>query len=257
MQNAELAFVSASRALRELPDEEASLTLAVTLSERASQRRRGAGRAAGGDPPPGLGGRRPGGHPPRAGQGTGGARAARRRPSTPGGGCWRSCRPTASPWACWSGSTRRRAGPPSCWRSTGDSSRSARSRRSAPRCSSRSPGSRTAPSTTPSAPWPRSGGSSSSSRTTPRPWRGSTLLCQKQERWPELADVIGRRLALPGGDLDFDLRTRLAVVRETRLLDKYRRPRAVRPGARRPAEAPRARWHSSRPGPSASPRTSR
>ena len=45
-------------------------------------------------------------------------------------------------------------------------------------------------------------------------------LCEKQERWPELADVIGRRLALPGGDLDFDLRTRLAVVRETRLLDK-------------------------------------
>ncbi|HUM11208.1 MAG TPA: tetratricopeptide repeat protein [Myxococcaceae bacterium] len=46
-------------------------------------------------------------------------------------------------------------------------------------------------------------------------------LCEKQERWPELADVIGRRLALPGGDLDLDLRTRLAVVRETRLLDKY------------------------------------
>ena len=36
MQNGDLAFVSASRALRELPDEEASLTLAVTLSERAS-----------------------------------------------------------------------------------------------------------------------------------------------------------------------------------------------------------------------------
>ncbi|HEY1416587.1 MAG TPA: gliding motility protein, partial [Myxococcaceae bacterium] len=46
-------------------------------------------------------------------------------------------------------------------------------------------------------------------------------LCGKQERWPELADVMGRRLALPGGDLDLDLRTRLAVVRETRLLDKY------------------------------------
>src|SRR5262249_55995540 len=37
-------------------------------------------------------------------------------------------------------------------------------------------------------------------------------LCEKQERWPELADVIGRRLALPGGDLELDLRTRLAVV---------------------------------------------
>ena len=36
MQNPDLAFVSASRALRELPDEEASLTLAVTLSDRAS-----------------------------------------------------------------------------------------------------------------------------------------------------------------------------------------------------------------------------
>ncbi len=46
-------------------------------------------------------------------------------------------------------------------------------------------------------------------------------LCEKQERWPELADVITRRLALPGGDLDLDLRFRLAVVRETRLLDKY------------------------------------
>jgi tetratricopeptide (TPR) repeat protein len=35
MQNPELAFVSASRALRELPDEEASLSLAVNLAERA------------------------------------------------------------------------------------------------------------------------------------------------------------------------------------------------------------------------------
>ena len=99
MQNPELAFVSASRALRELPDEEASLTLTVTLSERASQRRRGAGRAAGGDSSPGLGGHRPGRHPPRAGQGAGEARPARPRPSTPGGGCWRSCPPTPRPWA--------------------------------------------------------------------------------------------------------------------------------------------------------------
>ena len=30
-------------------------------------------------------------------------------------------------------------------------------------------------------------------------------LCQKQERWPELADVIGRRLALPRRGLDLDL----------------------------------------------------
>ena len=44
--------------------------------------------------------------------------------------------------------------------------------------------------------------------------------CEKQQRWPELADVVARRLALPGGDLDLDLRFRLAVVRETRLLDK-------------------------------------
>ena len=44
--------------------------------------------------------------------------------------------------------------------------------------------------------------------------------CEKQERWPELADVLTRRLALPGGDLDLDLRFRLALVRETRLLDK-------------------------------------
>src|SRR4029453_17139409 len=36
MQNPDLAFVSASRALRELPDEEASLTLTVTLSDRAA-----------------------------------------------------------------------------------------------------------------------------------------------------------------------------------------------------------------------------
>ena len=35
MQNPELAFVSASRALRELPDDEASLSLAVNLAERA------------------------------------------------------------------------------------------------------------------------------------------------------------------------------------------------------------------------------
>src|SRR5678815_3675843 len=42
-------------------------------------------------------------------------------------------------------------------------------------------------------------------------------LCEKQERWPELADVIGRRLALPGGDLDLDLRTRLAALIELRV----------------------------------------
>src|SRR5271165_183322 len=36
MQNPELAFVSAARALRELPDEEPSLALAVSLAERAS-----------------------------------------------------------------------------------------------------------------------------------------------------------------------------------------------------------------------------
>ena len=53
-------------------------------------RRRGAGRAPRGDPPPRLGGRRARRHPPRAGQGPGEARARGGGRSTPGAGCWRS-----------------------------------------------------------------------------------------------------------------------------------------------------------------------
>jgi len=46
------------------------------------------------------------------------------------------------------------------------------------------------------------------------------LLCQKQQRWPELADVLAKRLNLPGGEARLDLRFRLGHLRETRLMDK-------------------------------------
>ncbi|MCE9668260.1 tetratricopeptide repeat protein [Myxococcus stipitatus] len=45
-------------------------------------------------------------------------------------------------------------------------------------------------------------------------------LCQKQERWPELADVLSRRIALMPAEAGLELKFRLAQVRETRLLDK-------------------------------------
>ncbi|HSP77684.1 MAG TPA: gliding motility protein, partial [Myxococcaceae bacterium] len=45
-------------------------------------------------------------------------------------------------------------------------------------------------------------------------------LCQKLERWPELADVLARRIALVSPEEGQELKFRLAVVRETKLLDK-------------------------------------
>lgn len=45
-------------------------------------------------------------------------------------------------------------------------------------------------------------------------------LCEDQQRWPELADVLGRRAALVGPDERPAIVFKLAVVRETRLLDK-------------------------------------
>jgi tetratricopeptide (TPR) repeat protein len=45
-------------------------------------------------------------------------------------------------------------------------------------------------------------------------------LCQKLERWPELADVLARRIALVSAEEALELKFRLAVVRETKLLDK-------------------------------------
>ncbi|MBM7117671.1 tetratricopeptide repeat protein [Archangium primigenium] len=45
-------------------------------------------------------------------------------------------------------------------------------------------------------------------------------LCQKLERWPELADVLARRIALVTPEEGLELKFRLAVVRETKLLDK-------------------------------------
>ena len=45
-------------------------------------------------------------------------------------------------------------------------------------------------------------------------------LCEAQQRWPELADALGRRLKLVGDDEAPELTLRLALVRETRLLDK-------------------------------------
>jgi tetratricopeptide (TPR) repeat protein len=45
-------------------------------------------------------------------------------------------------------------------------------------------------------------------------------LCQKQERWPELADVLARRIALLPPEQGLELKFRLATVREAKLLDK-------------------------------------
>ncbi len=45
-------------------------------------------------------------------------------------------------------------------------------------------------------------------------------LCQKQERWPELADVLARRIALMVAEEALQLKFRLATVRESKLLDK-------------------------------------
>ncbi len=46
-------------------------------------------------------------------------------------------------------------------------------------------------------------------------------LCQRQERWPELADVLARRVAIAAGGGALELRFRLAQIRESKLLDKY------------------------------------
>lgn len=45
-------------------------------------------------------------------------------------------------------------------------------------------------------------------------------LCEAQERWPELADVLARRLRVAQGDALFAAKYRLGLVRETKLLDK-------------------------------------
>ncbi|MBX7099937.1 MAG: tetratricopeptide repeat protein [Myxococcaceae bacterium] len=45
-------------------------------------------------------------------------------------------------------------------------------------------------------------------------------LCEAQERWPELADVLARRLTLITGDGLFQAKYRLGLLRETKLLDK-------------------------------------
>jgi tetratricopeptide (TPR) repeat protein len=45
-------------------------------------------------------------------------------------------------------------------------------------------------------------------------------LCEAQERWPELADILVRRLKVTQGDVQLQLKYRLGLVRETKLLDK-------------------------------------
>ncbi|SEU06983.1 tetratricopeptide repeat protein [Stigmatella erecta] len=45
-------------------------------------------------------------------------------------------------------------------------------------------------------------------------------LCQKQERWPELADVLAKRIALLPAEEALELKFRLGSVREAKLLDK-------------------------------------
>jgi tetratricopeptide (TPR) repeat protein len=46
-------------------------------------------------------------------------------------------------------------------------------------------------------------------------------LCQRQERWPELADVLTKRLALLGDKADLDLKFKLGAVREAKLSDRF------------------------------------
>ena len=46
-------------------------------------------------------------------------------------------------------------------------------------------------------------------------------LCTRAERWPEVADVLARRSALADGHTALELKARLGEVRELRLLDKF------------------------------------
>jgi tetratricopeptide (TPR) repeat protein len=46
-------------------------------------------------------------------------------------------------------------------------------------------------------------------------------LCQKLERWPELADVWGKRVQIQGKSATADLKFRLATLRELRLMDRF------------------------------------
>ncbi|MGZ6080740.1 MAG: tetratricopeptide repeat protein, partial [Myxococcaceae bacterium] len=220
MQNAELAFVSASRALRELPDEEASLTLAVTLSERAS---------SGGEELAGLLEETL----PRASEDA--ARVAILRAL---GRAQEALGHKAEAIDAW---RRVLEVVPSDSESMGCLVRLYQEAGRAPELLeiyrrqlsiSEEPAVRAAllfqiAGLQDGALHDTVGAMATLRRLLElKPDEAQALerldlLCQKQERWPELADVIGRRLALPGGDLDFDLRTRLAVVRETRLLDKF------------------------------------
>ncbi|MGQ0507405.1 MAG: tetratricopeptide repeat protein [Myxococcaceae bacterium] len=46
-------------------------------------------------------------------------------------------------------------------------------------------------------------------------------LCFKQERWPELADVLARRVALLGAEEGIEHKYRLGTLRESKLMDKF------------------------------------
>lgn len=45
-------------------------------------------------------------------------------------------------------------------------------------------------------------------------------LCESQDRWPELADILARRIKKTAGDLQLDLKYKLGLVKETKLVDK-------------------------------------
>ena len=45
-------------------------------------------------------------------------------------------------------------------------------------------------------------------------------LCEAQDRWPELADVIAKRIEKVSGDLQLELKYKLGLIRETKLIDK-------------------------------------
>ena len=113
-----------------------------------------------------------------------------------------------------------------------------------------------APSTTPWAPWPRSGACWSSSRTTPRRWRSSTRSARSRSAGRSWRTSSAGGWRCPAGT---STSTSAPAWRWcARRGSSTRSARSSCTGrCSPPSRSTRARWRSSRPGRSASPRTSR
>ncbi|WNZ59567.1 hypothetical protein QEG98_26395 [Myxococcus sp. MxC21-1] len=183
LENAEMGFLAATRALRELPDDLRSLELCVALVDKAEAPEElaailtevvgKAGDASRAELYRALARIQTDlGEPPR--------RWCR------GSACW-SCGPrTPKRWMAPCDWWRRRASPRSCWRCCAGSSRWRRTRCVAPRCSSRWARCRRSSSMTRWARWPPSGACWKSSRTTcPRwsAWRRSARSRSAGRNW--------------------------------------------------------------------------